>query len=70
MSSIRVPPMLAAVSDATIVPRAHYEESLAAGEHHHYLWLVEQGFESEAERTLDRIAAHLARPKEIREGRA
>lgn len=68
MSTIRVPPMLAAVSDATT--RAHYEESLAAGEHHHYLWLVEQGFESEAERTLDRIAAHLARAKEIREGRA
>lgn len=70
MSSFRVPPMLAAVSDATIVSRAHYEESLVAGEHHHYLWLVEQDFESEAERTLDRIAAHLARAKEIREGRA
>ena len=64
MSGVRVPPMLAAVSDATIVRRAHYEDSLAAGEHHHYLWLVEQGYE------LDRITAHLARAKAIREGRA
>lgn len=62
--------MLAAVSDASIVRRAHYEESLAAGEHHHYMWLVEQGYELEAERALDRITAHLARAKAIREGRA
>ncbi len=46
----RVPPMLALVADSTTELRAHYEESLAAGEH-------------EAERTLDRMVAHL------REGR-
>jgi len=62
--------MLAVVNDASIVRRAHYEEALAAGEHHHYMWLVEQGYELDALRALDRILAHLARAAAIREGRA
>lgn len=65
----RVPPMLALVADSTTELRAHYEESLAAGEHHHYLWLIARGYEHEAERTLDRMVAHLDRAKAIREGR-
>ena len=67
---IRVPPMLAVVCDSSRERRAHYEESLAAGEHHHYEWLIERGFEAEAERSIERIATHLDRAKAIREGRA
>lgn len=62
--------MLAVVSESTAERRAHYEESIAAGEHHHYLWLIERGYEAEAERALDRITAHLARAQSIREGRS
>lgn len=66
----RIPPMLALVCDSTRERRAHYEDSLAAGEHHHYLWLCERGYEAEAERCLDRVAAHVERARAIREGRA
>lgn len=62
--------MLALVSDRTIALRAHYEDSLAAGEHHHYLWLLEHGYEAEAERALERVSVHLERAKAIREGQA
>ncbi len=66
----RVPPMLALVADRTVEMRAHHEESLAAGEHHHYEWLLAHGYEAEAERALDRIVAHFDRAKANREGRA
>jgi len=66
----RIPPMLALVADRTVEMRAHHEESLAAGEHHHYEWLLERGYEAEAERALDRVVAHFDRAKAIREGRA
>lgn len=62
--------MLALVCDKSRERRAHYEESLAAGEHCHYEWLIEHGFEAEALRTLDRMVAHLERAKSIREGRS
>lgn len=66
----RVPPMLAVVCDSSRERRAHHEESLAAGEHHHYEWLLERGYEAEAERALDRVVAYFDRAKAIREGRA
>ena len=66
----RIPPMLALVADRTVEMRAHHEESLAAGEHHHYEWLLERGYEAEAERALDRVVVHFDRAKAIREGRA
>ena len=64
----RVPPMLALACDRTIELRAHYEDSRAIAEHVYYQWCLDHGYEGEADRALDRCAAHLDRAEQIRKG--